>query len=328
MSITRAKATRVAVATLATESTDAVTLAADDCALEGSLTELSVADVLQMLHELKKTGALVLGNGDISATIVLADGQIVGCRHPNSVFCGGNEVDLTALAELTEATIVEVLHWQQGRFVFEVDKRLGCDGPVIDGVGGLSTTRVLLNAMSHMDEQQAAPFPSPLEEALATAVSPDPDVWSEIEETKRPGRRVAYDNGLTSLIAWFARMALSIRQTTAGTTARQRWIALAAGLGVLIAVLTAAWASSSRGAGATAARPASALAATPAVATPVPLSPIPRASTQKHSTPMAAKRPAPHQSKAAAAAISRLSAELNSPPARAQRTTTASATSH
>jgi len=80
-------------------------------AFEGSLEDLALPDVLQMLHVTRKTGVLILGHEVRFGLMLLKDGQLVGCRHPTDGFNIGKV--LTEMALVTQAQIEEAVALQE-----------------------------------------------------------------------------------------------------------------------------------------------------------------------------------------------------------------------
>ena len=131
-------------------------------AFKGSLSDMSVVDVLQLLHVSVKTGVLHIYSGEMTAILDINAGHIVGCKHPDpnmatgmhllemgaittvqlqdalqqqendpahrkplvSALIGMGLLDEAtgwqALEKLIEKTVVEIVGWQTGRFVFEM----------------------------------------------------------------------------------------------------------------------------------------------------------------------------------------------------------------
>ena len=78
---------------------------------EGSLEDLSVVDVLQLLHVSKKSGALRIFSATREAAIDIKDGHIVGCRHPSRTMNVGSV--LMAMDAASEADIDDAVAQQQ-----------------------------------------------------------------------------------------------------------------------------------------------------------------------------------------------------------------------
>jgi len=165
---------------------------------QGSLKDLSIIDVLQLLYSSQKTGVLELTGPGIKASITLLEGQIIGCEHPTQGTQigktlvdmgavtdqdvdealakqnadGSNRLPLVstliamgkideaagwqALEKLVESTVVNVLGWLGGTFVFEVADVTAFDDfrHMASGVAkvGLDTQTTLLETLKAMDE--------------------------------------------------------------------------------------------------------------------------------------------------------------------------------
>ncbi|MEE8408137.1 MAG: DUF4388 domain-containing protein [Myxococcota bacterium] len=65
-----------------TKTTEPAPSPLDARAFEGSLKNLSVFDVLQLLCSSRKTGVLKVTHGEAVASITLDQGHIIGCEHP------------------------------------------------------------------------------------------------------------------------------------------------------------------------------------------------------------------------------------------------------
>jgi hypothetical protein len=80
---------------------------------EGSLEDMPLEDVLQLLHVSQKSGVLRVCAADraTAATIVVRDGRIVGARHPNAAVNIGNV--LVELGAINHHDIEDALHLQQ-----------------------------------------------------------------------------------------------------------------------------------------------------------------------------------------------------------------------
>ncbi len=107
----------------------------DSATLGGSLGDLGVTDLLQMLEANRRTGSLLLESGGQTAVIYLADGR---------------PVDAAAFGKTGETAVYAVVGWQEGRFQFS--PRLP-DRPrrIFSSAQGL-----LLEAIRRLDEWRSA----------------------------------------------------------------------------------------------------------------------------------------------------------------------------
>ena len=126
---------------------------------EGSLEDLPLADVLQLLHVSCKSGTLEVFHADKTGKLLIRDGKIVGAIHPNPEVNVGIELleagaitqqdiddaveiqqqlstpflatlielnrvnrqrGYAALEKLVEKTVIEILSWRVGTFTFDV----------------------------------------------------------------------------------------------------------------------------------------------------------------------------------------------------------------
>ncbi len=169
-------------------------------AFEGTLEDLAIVDVLQLLHVSRKTGVLLVFGHDSDAHIVLKDGRIVGCKHPSKTKNIGQvlvemgavtEADIDdavraqqeagdsrrpfmatlvelgtleektgwkALESLIESTVVELVSWQEGHFVFELGEIASFDEFAhvpreVDTQLSVDTQSALMEAVRIIDER-------------------------------------------------------------------------------------------------------------------------------------------------------------------------------
>ncbi|MEE8327127.1 MAG: DUF4388 domain-containing protein [candidate division NC10 bacterium] len=78
---------------------------------EGSLQNFSIVDVLQLLHTSRKTGILRAASPSGRARILLRDGHIVGCRHPNEDVAVGQI--LVEMSAVTQPDVDQALEQQR-----------------------------------------------------------------------------------------------------------------------------------------------------------------------------------------------------------------------
>jgi hypothetical protein len=134
-------------------------IASRPASLQGSLGELALPDVLQLLDLGRKTGVLVVRRTDpaTDGAIVLVEGRVMGAavREPGSAEPHAALVAraLRHAAPVTEAAVYEVLGWREGRFSFApldavVDAALPAAGPG----GGVSVDALLMEAARRDDE--------------------------------------------------------------------------------------------------------------------------------------------------------------------------------
>jgi len=169
-------------------------------AFEGSLQDLSLVDVLQLIQVARKSGALLLFGPGCDASLSMKDGQIVGCKHPSPGVNVGQELvkmgavtaeDVAAAAQqqvaagearkplvtllveqakitkdkgfealkrLIERTVLELLSWSQGTFVFETGEIPASDDfrhvpEAVASQVGLDTQGLLMDALRIIDER-------------------------------------------------------------------------------------------------------------------------------------------------------------------------------
>lgn len=109
----------------------------------GSLAELAVPDVLQLLESLKKTGSLHLSGPGGLVFIGLERGRIITCDD--------GFAPRGALPERATALVTEVLGWPSGSFTFVS----GAEGELPPEGEPLSPTAVVLEALRLADELAA-----------------------------------------------------------------------------------------------------------------------------------------------------------------------------
>jgi hypothetical protein len=56
----------------------------------GSLADLALIDVLQVMQVTQRTGALIVHGQTGEAVVVLREGLVIACRHPNPEIRIGN----------------------------------------------------------------------------------------------------------------------------------------------------------------------------------------------------------------------------------------------
>ena len=130
-------------------------IASRPASLPGSLGELALPDVLQLLDLGRKTGVLVVRRTDpaTDGAIVLVDGRVMGAavREPGSAEPHAALVAraLRQAAAVTEAEVYEVLGWREGRFSFApLDGALPASGPG----RGVSVDALLMESARRDDE--------------------------------------------------------------------------------------------------------------------------------------------------------------------------------
>lgn len=211
-------------------------------AFEGTLEDLAIVDVLQLLHVSQKTGVLLVFRDDSEAHIVLKDGRLVGCKHPfKTKNIGQVLVEMAAvtntdveqalrvqqeagdsrrplmatlveigkldqktgwqaLESLIESTVVELVSWQEGHFVFEAGTITSVDEFAhiprdVDTQLSVDTQLALMEAVRILDERnrekaqpagKAAPSPSADDENSDDADVTDRPQPSEPTDTVRP----------------------------------------------------------------------------------------------------------------------------------------------
>jgi hypothetical protein len=98
--------------------------AARAASLQGSIGDLALPDVLQLLDLGRKTGVLVVRRADdgTEGALVLVEGRVSGAavREPGAAESRGALVSraLRHAAAVTEAAVYEVLSWRDGTFAF------------------------------------------------------------------------------------------------------------------------------------------------------------------------------------------------------------------
>ena len=117
-------------------------------AFQGSLSELPLPDIIQLVSVSGKTGRFTLTGEDRSGRIYLRNGQIVHASvAPRSEPTGGSDLDESR--ETTgEDAIYELATWSNGDFVFEPDEASPAE--TIDK----PNTNLLMEAARRMDEWQ------------------------------------------------------------------------------------------------------------------------------------------------------------------------------
>lgn len=136
-------------------------------AFQGSLKELPLPDIIQLVSVSGKTGMFLLEDGGSSGEIYLRDGQIVHA-------CVGDLVG--------EEAIYELAIWKEGDFVFTPGK--DTEETTIQK----SNTNLLMEAARRIDEWQVLSkkisstrlVPVFTDEATTTSVSLTPEEWSLI----------------------------------------------------------------------------------------------------------------------------------------------------
>jgi len=185
-------------------------------ALQGSLSEFSVLETLQLIGLQKKTGRLDVTSGRLRQSLHFRDGLLVGCESVRSndrdpflaalVGLGqlGTEEDRRYRASINatpdlwsrvidsvplepstleetrllamQATLDQVLLWNRGHFHFD------SDSPVSTGFQGWNTEQVLLESMRRLDEAadlKAGEFPLGAVPVALPGVAYDPERSSD-----------------------------------------------------------------------------------------------------------------------------------------------------
>jgi CheY-like chemotaxis protein len=139
------------------ESIKKTLLDADDVAamdtkdIQGKLSQVSLVDILQILHYNQKEGELVITDGSTTGTIQMKDGQIY-----NAIL---GEIE-------KEKALFRLFTWKEG--IFEFQPRAVTSAQRIDGSAG----HLLMEGMRQLDEMEkgkGGSFPSP-ESTLRTKV--------------------------------------------------------------------------------------------------------------------------------------------------------------
>jgi hypothetical protein len=159
--------------------------------LQGSLAELALPDVLQLLDLGKKTGALVVRRADAGmvGVVVLVDGRVVGAALREAGAAESHRALVARAARhpagVTEAAVYEVLGWREGSFSFAPLDPAAAPGPEVGR--GISVDSLLMEA-AHRDDEWARLAPRvphlglvPTLADLAPAGAPldlEPEAWA------------------------------------------------------------------------------------------------------------------------------------------------------
>jgi hypothetical protein len=184
--------------------------------LVGSLEDLGLGDILQIVSLSRKSGVLVLRCEAGEGHIVFRDGLIhaaevkgapedlgSGLRRRGLDAASGPEQLEAARRELVEQAVAHMFEWRSGEFSFDVHDESGRD-PGLELAAGLSPQYLAMEATRRGDERRAGVAPRGDESLVFSGEAADPrealvgaaieraDPWSEGElEDGEPVRELA-----------------------------------------------------------------------------------------------------------------------------------------
>jgi hypothetical protein len=115
-------------------------------ALTGNLEDVSLPEILQLVHLTRRSGRLSIEQYGRSGHIDFAQGRVVGARSPGSVFDEPDAVDGISVA------IRELVLWTHGSFEL-IAMPAGASPPADED--GIDTQMLLLDALRILDERKA-----------------------------------------------------------------------------------------------------------------------------------------------------------------------------
>jgi hypothetical protein len=121
--------------------------------ISGSVKEIPIPDLLQLLHHMRKSGILLIRNGQDTGKLYLFEGRIRGATINGSC------------AVEPKRTFYRLLRWQKGTF----DLRPPEEEPVREDIADLTESLLLEAAWQHDELMQLEAQLPPLDSRLALA---------------------------------------------------------------------------------------------------------------------------------------------------------------